>query len=81
MCTDERVCSLCLHHLHVGFLPISTHYINLMMKTQYTLAWTSSTKLVSVGHTRMRQLLERILVNQPENLCTVTQTHVCSQYK
>jgi len=80
MCTDERVRSLCLHHLHVGFLPVSTHDINLTMNTQYS-RLDLSTKLVSVGHTRMRQLLERILVKQPENLCTITQTHVCSQYK
>ena len=37
MHTDERVRSLCLH-LHVGFLPVCTHDINLMMNTQYSTA-------------------------------------------
>jgi len=43
-----------LHHLHVhvGVLPVSTHDIDLMSWwTHGTLAWTSSTKLVSIGHT------------------------------
>ena len=34
--TDERVRSMCLHHLHVGILPVSTHNIDLMMNTQYS---------------------------------------------
>jgi len=33
---DERVRSMCLHHLHVGVLPVSTHDIDLMMNTQYS---------------------------------------------
>jgi len=36
MRTDERVHSMCLHHLHVGVLPIDTHDIDLMMNTQYS---------------------------------------------
>ena len=36
MRTDERVLSMCLHRLHVGILPVSTHDIDLMMNTQYS---------------------------------------------
>jgi len=38
MHTDAGVCStsMCLHHLHLGVLPIGTHDINLMMSTQYS---------------------------------------------
>ena len=36
MRTDERVRSMCLHHLHVGVLPVSTHDIDLVMNTQYS---------------------------------------------
>jgi len=36
MRTDERVRGMCLHHLHVVVLPVSTHDIDLMMNTQYS---------------------------------------------
>ena len=36
MRTDKRVRGMCLHHLHVGVLPVSTHDIDLMMNTQYS---------------------------------------------
>jgi len=36
MRTDERVRSMCLHHLYVGILPVSMHDIDLMMSTQYS---------------------------------------------
>jgi len=36
MRTDERVRSMCLHHLCVGDLPVSTHIIDLMMNAQYS---------------------------------------------
>ena len=51
MCTDERMHSMYLHHLHVGVLPVGTHDIDLMMNTQYSGLDFKYKKLVSIGHT------------------------------
>jgi len=73
MRTDERVRSMCLHHLRVGVLPASTHDFDLMMNTQYPgLDFKFKPAILTPGAhmgslvTRMRQFL---LVKQPENLC------------
>jgi len=50
MRTDKRVRGMCLHHLHVGVLPVSTHDIDLMMNTHYS---GLDFKYKALGHTYM----------------------------
>ena len=65
---DTRVRSMCLHHLHVGVLPVSMHDIYLMMNTQYS---GSDLKYKACFNGPYLHACTNFLVKQPENLCMV----------